>query len=88
MIISARKTNWVELHDQKELYMTFQHSGLNYQRHNSDHKQYFSVAKRGCFITGLRKSERFDNGVKGKPELHNSRAAFSDQDVSAVLGEK
>lgn len=68
--------------------MTFWHSGLNYQRHSLDHKQYFSVAKAGCFITGLGKSECFDNGVKGKPELHNWRAAFSDQDASAVLGEK
>lgn len=68
--------------------MTFWHSGLNYQRHESDHKHYFSLAEVGCFITGLGKSECFDNGVKGKTEPHNLRVAFSDHDTGAVLGEK
>lgn len=68
--------------------MTFWHSGLNYQRHNSDHKQNLSLAEVGCFITDFGKSECFDNEVKGKPELPNLRVAFCDHDASAVLGQK
>lgn len=35
-------------------FMTFWHSGLNYQSHDSDHKQNLSLAEVGCFITAFR----------------------------------
>lgn len=35
-------------------FMTFWHSGLNYQSQGSDHKQNLSLAEVGCFITAFR----------------------------------
>lgn len=68
-------------------FMTFWHSGLNYQSHDSDHKQNLSLAEVGCFITAFRAVNVLIM-EKGKAEVPNLRGAFAAHDAGAGLSQK
>lgn len=69
-------------------FMTFWHSGLNYQSHGSDHKQNLSLAEVRLLYYSLQSGECFDNEVKGKAEVPNLRGAFAAHDAGAGLGQE
>lgn len=55
-------------------FMTFWHSGLNYQSHGSDHKQNLSLAEVGCFITAFRAGNVLIMKLKGKKSSQFERS--------------
>lgn len=66
-------------------FMTFWHSGLNYQSHGSDHKQNLSLAEVGCFITAFRAGNVLIMKLKEK-KVPNLRGACAAHDTGAGSG--